>query len=58
MSSQLISLTDWKQITARTLEFEQEGLVTRPFRRLDPQRQQAALTPILDEAIPNWPIGW
>ena len=51
MSSQSIDLTEWKQITARILEFEQEGLVTRTFRRLDPQRQQAVLAAILDEAI-------
>jgi AcrR family transcriptional regulator len=55
MSSQSIGLTDWKQITARLLEFEQEGLVTRTFRRLDPQRQQAVLAAILDEAIEKGP---
>jgi TetR/AcrR family transcriptional regulator len=57
MSSQLIDLTEWKQITARVLEFEQAGLVTRTFRRLDPQRQQAVLAAILDEAIEKGPAA-
>jgi TetR/AcrR family transcriptional regulator len=57
MSSQSIDLTEWKQITARILEFEQEGLVTRTFRRLDPQRQQAVLAAILDEAIEKGPAA-
>ena len=57
MSSQSIDLAEWKQITARILEFEQEGLVTRTFRRLDPQRQQAVLAAILDEAIEKGPAA-
>jgi AcrR family transcriptional regulator len=57
MSSRLIDLTEWKQITARILEFEQAGLVTRTFRRLDPQRQQAVLAAILDEAIEKGPAA-
>jgi AcrR family transcriptional regulator len=57
MGSQLIDLTEWKQITARILEFEQAGLVTRTFRRLDPQRQQAVLAAILDEAIEKGPAA-
>ncbi len=57
MCSQSTDLTEWKQITARILEFEQEGLVTRTFRRLDPQRQQAVLAAILDEAIEKGPAA-
>jgi TetR/AcrR family transcriptional regulator len=57
MSSQSIDLAEWKQITARILEFEQEGLVTRTFRRLDPQRQQTVLAAILDEAIEKGPAA-
>ena len=34
MSSQ-IDLAEWRQITTRLLEFEQAGLVTRTFRRLE-----------------------
>src|SRR5512136_1245134 len=57
MSSQSVDWTEWKQITARILEFEREGLVTRTFRRLDPQRQQAVLAAILDEAIEKGPAA-
>lgn len=32
------------------LELEKKGLVTRTFRRLDPERQQAVITAILEEA--------
>jgi AcrR family transcriptional regulator len=42
---------------ARLLEFEQAGLVTRTFRRLDPPRQQAVLAAILDEAIEKGPAA-
>ena len=35
---------------ALILDLEQKSLVTRTFRRLDPQRQQALLNAILDEA--------
>jgi AcrR family transcriptional regulator len=37
------------------LELEQKGLVTRTFRRLDPERQQAIITAILDEAGESGP---
>src|SRR5512136_2448575 len=57
MSSQSVDWTEWKQITARILEFEQEGLVTRTFRRLDPLRQQAVLAAILDEALDKGPAA-
>jgi AcrR family transcriptional regulator len=57
MSSQSIDLTEWRQITARLLEFERAGLVTRTFRRLDPPRQQAVLAAILDEAIEKGPAA-
>jgi AcrR family transcriptional regulator len=36
---------------------EQEGLVTRTFRRLDPERQQAVLSAILDEAVEKGPTA-
>jgi AcrR family transcriptional regulator len=35
--------------------FEREGLVTRTFRRLDPDRQRAVLDAILDEAAERGP---
>ena len=37
------------------LEMEERGLVTRTFRRLDPDRQQAVLAAILEEAIEKGP---
>ncbi|HSJ59506.1 MAG TPA: TetR/AcrR family transcriptional regulator [Anaerolineae bacterium] len=45
-----MKLDDWTQIHARILALEQEGLVTRTFRRLDPERQEAVIVAILDEA--------
>ena len=53
----MISLSDWAQIHTRIFEMEQEGLVTRTFRRLDPDRQQAVLTAILDEAVEHGPAS-
>jgi AcrR family transcriptional regulator len=46
---------DWSQIQLHILQLEQEGLVTRTFRRLDADRQQAVITAILDEAIEKGP---
>jgi AcrR family transcriptional regulator len=37
------------------VELEKKGLVTRTFRRLDPDRQQAIITAILDEAGESGP---
>jgi AcrR family transcriptional regulator len=45
----------WPEIHTHILELEQEGLVTRTFRRLDPDRQQAILIAILDEAAEKGP---
>jgi AcrR family transcriptional regulator len=52
-----MTLSDWKQVHLHILVLEQEGLVTRTFRRLDPDRQQAVLAAILDEAIEKGPIS-
>jgi AcrR family transcriptional regulator len=41
---------DWSQIQMIILSFEKRGLVTRTFRRLDAERQQAVLGAILEEA--------
>jgi len=48
---------DWTQLHSYILQLEQEGLVTRTFRRLDPARQQAVLTAILDEAVEKGPTA-
>jgi AcrR family transcriptional regulator len=50
-------LSDWTQIHVHILQLEQEGLVTRTFRRLDPERQRAILDAILDEAIAQGPTA-
>jgi AcrR family transcriptional regulator len=45
----------WKILTSRVLQLEQQGKVTRTFRRLDPQRQVDVLDAILYEAAENGP---
>jgi AcrR family transcriptional regulator len=50
MSSYKVNLSEWAEIHSHILHLEQEGLVTRTFRRLDPERQQAVLLAILEEA--------
>ncbi len=49
--------SEWSQIHAYILKFEQEGLVTRTFRRLDPERQQVIVQAILDEAAEKGPTA-
>ncbi len=49
--------SDWPQFHIYILQLEEEGLVTRTFRRLDPQRQQAVLAAILDEAAEVGPAA-
>ncbi len=48
---------EWTHIHAIVLILEQEGVVTRTFRRLDPQRQHAIVQAILDEAIEKGPAS-
>jgi len=50
-------ISDWSQIHTHILKFEQEGLVTRTFRRLDPERQQAVVHAILEEAGEKGPTA-
>ena len=47
--------TEWNKIQAHILQFEDEGLVSRTFRRLDPERQRAIILAILDEAAEKGP---
>jgi AcrR family transcriptional regulator len=47
--------SDWTQLHTHILQLEQQGLVTRTFRRLDPGRQQAVLQAILDESAEHGP---
>ncbi|RPI32205.1 MAG: TetR/AcrR family transcriptional regulator [Chloroflexota bacterium] len=46
---------EWTTLHTYILELEQKGLVTRTFRRLDPDRQQAVVAAILDEAVAKGP---
>ena len=46
---------EWTQLHAHILQLEEQGLVTRTFRRLDPTRQQVVLQAILDEAAEKGP---
>jgi TetR/AcrR family transcriptional regulator len=46
---------EWAKRYAIVLDLEKAGLVTRTFRRLDPERMQAVVTAILDEAYSKSP---
>jgi AcrR family transcriptional regulator len=48
-------LSDWAQFQPYITQLEREGLATRTFRRLDPQRQEAIVAAILDEATEHGP---
>ena len=50
-------IPEWPQIYTYILELERVGVVTRTFRRLDPERQQAIVYAILDEAIERGPAS-
>ncbi|MEW5869722.1 MAG: TetR/AcrR family transcriptional regulator [Chloroflexota bacterium] len=47
--------SEWPQFHLYILQLEQKGKVTRTFRRLDPQRQQAVILAILGEAAESGP---
>ena len=48
--------SNWETIYPYIIQLEEEGLVTGTFRRLDPERQQAIINAILEEAIEKGPI--
>jgi AcrR family transcriptional regulator len=50
-------LSDWTQYQPYIFQLEQEGMATRTFRRLDPQRQQTIVSAILDEATEHGPAS-
>jgi AcrR family transcriptional regulator len=52
-----MAFPEWPYFPNYILQLEQEGLVTRTFRRLDPDRQQAVLDAILDEATEKGPTA-
>ena len=52
---QYVNIAEWSKIHAYLLAFEGEGLITRTFRRLDPQRQEEIILAILAEATEERP---
>lgn len=48
---------EWTAIHSHILTLEQSGLVTRTFRRLDPERQQTVLQAIIDDAVEHGPTA-
>lgn len=50
-------LENWTQFSSYIIQAEQQGQVTRTFRRLDPSRQQAVIQAILDEAALRGPAA-
>ncbi len=52
-----MELSFWTRFHGHILHLEQEGVVTRTFRRLDPDRQQAILAAVLDEAAEKGPAA-
>ena len=52
-----MTTSEWEKIHTHILRLEQQGLVTRTFRRLDSERQQAVITAILEEADEHGPTS-
>jgi AcrR family transcriptional regulator len=52
-----MALLNWFQVQVHILQFEREGLVTRTFRRLDPDRQRTVVHAILEEASEAGPTA-
>ncbi|HSA99339.1 MAG TPA: TetR/AcrR family transcriptional regulator [Anaerolineales bacterium] len=52
-----MSETDWIYFQPYISQLEQEGKVTRTFRRLDPERQQAIFDAIMEEATEKGPAS-
>jgi AcrR family transcriptional regulator len=49
--------TDWIYFQPYISQLEKEGIVTRTFRRLDPDRQEAVFNAILEEAVEKGPAS-
>jgi AcrR family transcriptional regulator len=52
-----MGIYDWNTIQKHIAQLENEGRVTRTFRRLDPDRQQLVIEAILDEAVERGPTN-
>jgi AcrR family transcriptional regulator len=55
MTEETFEQEAWEILASRVLQLEKQGLVTRTFRRLDPQRQIDILDAILYEAAEKGP---
>ena len=49
--------SEWPAVYTLILQLEAEGIVTRTFRRLDPERQQAVVQAIMAEAAEKGPAA-
>ena len=52
-----ILYSEWSRVLAIILALEEQGVVTRTFRRLDPERQQAIVQAIFTEAAESGPAA-
>ncbi|MBN1679609.1 MAG: TetR/AcrR family transcriptional regulator [Anaerolineae bacterium] len=52
-----MATSNWLHIHSHILQLEREDIVTRTFRRLDPERQQIIWDAILDEAADRGPVS-
>jgi AcrR family transcriptional regulator len=52
-----MSIDEWIYFQPYISQLEQEGIVTRTFRRLDPDRQEAIFNAILEEAAEKGPAS-
>lgn len=50
-------MSDWTNFQPYISQLEQEGIVTRTFRRLDPDRQEAVFHAVLEEAVEKGPAS-
>ena len=50
-------MSDWTNFQPYISQLEQEGIVTRTFRRLDPDRQEAVFNAVLEEAVEKGPAS-
>jgi AcrR family transcriptional regulator len=57
MTLENMSASDSVELQAQILELAKSGLVTRTFRRLDPDRQEAVVNAILEEAGEKGPAA-
>ena len=57
MSSQNVTEPDWNDLPTHIHDLERQGVVTRTFRRLDPERQEEVVNAILEEAAEKGPAS-